>query len=70
MIAYTISWIAEEVDTTVGGIPDILMIRDGESPPRKGECIIEHLSENTIREIAGKVREDRKKLPELLSFSK
>lgn len=69
-IAYIISWIAEEVDTTVGGIPDILIIRDRESPPGKEEHIVERLSENIIREIVNKVRDDKKKLPELLGLPK
>lgn len=67
-IAYIISWIAEDVDTAVGGIPDVPIIKDRKEP--KEEEIVERLNENTVKEILEKVKEDKEKLPSILGFEK
>ncbi|NPA70893.1 MAG: hypothetical protein GXO26_08790 [Crenarchaeota archaeon] len=66
-IAYIISWVGEDVDTTVGGEPDVFMIRDRENP-EPAEPIIEKLEPDTIRQMMEKAREDKKNLPKILKF--
>lgn len=67
-IAYIISWIAEDVDTAVGGIPDVLIIKDRKEPEEKEEEIVEKLDEDKVREMIEKVKEDKKRLPSILGF--
>ena len=62
-IAYIISWIAEEVDSSV-----VFMFRDGECV--KEESIVEPLGEDIISEMVGKVRDHKKKLSTILEFEK
>jgi len=69
-IAYIISWVAEKVDTSVGGTPDILMIRDRKQPPREDEKIVQFLGEKEVKEIAEKAENDIKRLPQLLGLEK
>jgi len=69
-IAYIISWIAEDVDTAVGGIPDVLIIKDRKEPKEEEEEIVERLNENTVKEILETVKEDKEKLPSILGFEK
>jgi len=68
-IAYTILWVAEDVDTTVGGLPDVLIIKDREEPVKNAEEAVEKLDEKLIRQIMNKVKEDRRKLPQILGFT-
>lgn len=66
-VAYIIAWVSEDVDTTVGGIPDVLIIRDRE---KESQQIIKWLSEDEVRKIMEKVRKDKKNLSKLLGFEK
>ena len=42
-IAYIILWVVEEVDTTVGGTPDVLIIKDRREPVKNVKEIVENL---------------------------
>ena len=62
-IAYTILWVAEEVDTTVGGLPDVLIIKDRKEPVKDIREVVEKLDEDSIRKIMKKIKEDKRRLP-------
>ena len=68
-IAYTILWVAEEVDTTVGGLPDVLIIKDRKEPVKDIREVVEKLDEDSIRKIMKKIKEDKRKFPQILGFS-
>jgi len=68
-IAYTILWVAEDVDTTVGGLPDVLIIKDRKEPVKNVKEVVEKLDEDLIRRIMEKVKEDKRRLPQILGFS-
>jgi len=68
-IAYTILWVAEDVDTTVGGFPDVLIIKDRKEPAENVKEIVKKLDEGLIRKIMEKVKEDKRRLPQTLGFS-
>ena len=68
-IAYTLLWVAEEVDTAVGGLPDVLIIKDRKEPVKDIREIVEKLDEDPIRKIMKKIKEDKRKLPQILGFS-
>jgi len=69
-IAYIISWVGEEVDTTVGGKPDVLIIRDREGAPQsENEKIIEVLPSDVVDQITEKVKDDKSRLAELLGLA-
>ena len=61
--AFIISWIAEDVDVTVGGDPDVVIVRDSDEPTDKP---IEHLSTDYINEMKNKAKEVKKNLAEIL----
>jgi len=61
-IAFTIAWIAEDVDVTVGGMPDIIYIRDSRTPE---DNPIKRLSEDTILKMIEKARDIKSKLGDL-----
>lgn len=66
-IAYIISWIAEEIDTSVGGIPDIIIIKDREKH-EENTPIIEYMDKEEIKQIMEKVKEHKRNLPKILEF--
>jgi len=69
-IAYIILWVGEEVDTTVGGKPDVIIIRDREGVPQsENEKIVETLPSDVIDQIAEKVKADKSRLAELLGLA-
>ncbi len=61
-IAFVISWIAEDVDVTVGGDPDVVIIRDDEPTAKP----VEHLDENTINTMKRRAKEIKEKLAEII----
>ena len=65
-VAFIIAYIAEDVDTTVGGEPMVAMIHDSET--KKGKPI-KYLGEDVIKKMIEKAKETKCKLNELLQFS-
>ena len=64
-IAYIISWVAEDVDASVGGGADVLFIRDRRTPV---ERVVEILPSDIIEEIEKRVKEHKKNLPKILGL--
>jgi len=62
-IAYTISWVSEDVDSTVGGPPSVAIMKNEESR-------INYLEEDFVNKIDQNVKKHRAKLPSLLEFCK
>lgn len=60
-MAFTIYWVSEKIDTTVGGFPQINIIRD-DNPET------EPIKEEMLREMETKVEALRSKLPMALGF--
>ena len=60
-IAYVISWVSEDVDSTVGGLPTVAMMRDGESR-------VIYLPEERLRKIEDQVKQHKFSLPKILGF--
>jgi len=52
-VAFVISWIAEDVDVTVGGDSIVAIIRDWEKPqlPSEGERMVEFLDQKIVNEM-------------------
>jgi len=65
-VAFIIAYIAEDVDTTVGGEPMVAMVYDTETRKEKP---VEYLSEDVIKEMIEKAKETKRRLNELLQFS-
>ena len=51
--AFVISWVAEDVDVTVGGSPQVVIIRDSEEP-----------TENPVEELDARITEEMKRRAE------
>ena len=62
-VAFIISWVAEDVDVTVGGDPHVVIIRDSDTP---SESPIEELDMNTINSMKAKAREMKEKLEDII----
>jgi 20S proteasome alpha/beta subunit len=71
-IAFIISWVAEDVDVTVGGDPNVAIIRDWEKPqpPSEKEPVIEYLDPKTISEIKSYAKRVKAELPNILFFTR
>jgi 20S proteasome alpha/beta subunit len=66
-IAFIISWIAEDVDVTVGGDPIVAIIRDWEKPqPSSEERIVEFLSQEIVNEMKSYAKKVKAELPNIL----
>jgi 20S proteasome alpha/beta subunit len=67
-IAFVISWIAEDVDVTVGGDPIVAIIRDWEKPqpPSEGERIVEFLDQKIVNEMKSYAKKVKAELPNIL----
>ena len=59
MIAFTISWVAEDIDASVGGKPQVLMVKN-ENPS------VETLEDDIIEEMKNKAKETKKNLKNIL----
>lgn len=62
-VAFVISWVAEDVDTTVGGDPEVIIIRDSEEPMNEP---IQYLDQNTIAEMKKRATEIKRRLADIL----
>lgn len=62
-IAYIISWVSEDVDITVGGLPLVAIIKNKESK-------VTYLLENHVKNIEGKVKKNKENLPNIFSCDK
>lgn len=67
-IAFVIAYIAEEVDTSVGGKPMIALIRDRKEETKKKP--IEYLDKRVVEEMIEKANETRRNLDSILGFAK
>jgi len=67
-IAFVISWIAEDVDVTVGGDPIVAIIRDWEKPqpPSEEERIVEFLDQKIVNEMKSYAKKVKAELPNIL----
>jgi len=61
IIAFTIAWVAEDIDASVGGKPQVLMVKN-ENPN------VEPLEDNIIEEMEKKAKETKRKLKEILEL--
>jgi len=62
-VAFIISWVAEDVDVTVGGDPDVVVIKDSEVPTTEP---IERLNETVIKDMKNKAKEFKEKLASIV----
>lgn len=62
-VAFIISWVAEDVDVTVGGDPDVIIIRDSNTPTTEP---IEQLNEDIIKDMKTKARETKERLANII----
>ena len=60
-LAYIISWISEDVDSTVGGLPSIAIMKNGQDNA-------DYLEEKELRKIEEEVRGHKRDLPKMLGF--
>jgi len=65
-VAFIISWVAEDVDVTVGGDPDVVIIRDSTTPTEEP---VERLDEKTIRDMKSKAREIKERIADIIFSS-
>jgi len=65
--AFVVAYIAEDVDTTVGGDPVVAIVRDSE---KIKERPIEYLSDEEIQEMVKKAKETKEHLNDKLGFTK
>ncbi len=61
IIAFTIAWVAEDIDASVGGKPQVLMIKNEKSS-------VEALEDNIVEELEKKAKETKKKLKNILEL--
>lgn len=62
-VAFVISWVAEDVDVTVGGDPDVVIVRDSELPTANP---IERLDASLINSMKAKAKEMKEKLADVI----
>jgi 20S proteasome alpha/beta subunit len=67
-IAFIISWIAEDVDVTVGGDPTVAIIRDWEKlqPSSEEERVVEFLGQEIVNEMKSYAKKVKAELPNIL----
>ena len=61
MIAFTISWVAEDIDASVGGKPQVLIVKN-ENPS------VETLEDDIIEEMEGKAKETKSTLKSIFGL--
>jgi len=64
--AFIISYVAEDVDVSVGGSPVIAMIKDSEKQPVQEA--VRFLEDNIVEKMVTKAKESKEKLPEFLGL--
>lgn len=64
-VAFIISYVAEDVDVTVGGSPHVAMIKDSEVPT---ENPVVFLRDEVVEEMVKKAKIAKRDLPKLLGF--
>ncbi|MET1101737.1 MAG: hypothetical protein ABWW69_04590 [Pyrodictiaceae archaeon] len=62
-IAFIISWVAEDVDVTVGGDPDVVIVRDSDKPTTEP---IEWLDASLVDSMKVKAREIKERLADII----
>jgi len=62
-VAFIISWVAEDVDVTVGGDPDVAIVRDSDKPT--GEPI-EFLDANLVNSMKIKAKEVKERFSDII----
>ena len=60
-IAFVISWVAEDVDSTVGGLPTVAIMKNNNPQ-------VEYLKDETAKEIENQVKQLKPELPKKLGF--
>jgi 20S proteasome alpha/beta subunit len=60
-IAYIISWVSEDVDSTVGGLPSIAIMKNGQPT-------VNYLADEILKEIQAKVGNHKLDLPKLFEL--
>ena len=61
MIAFTIAWVAEDLDASVGGKPQVVMIKNENSS-------VEALGDNIVEEMEKKAKETKNRLKDILEL--
>jgi 20S proteasome alpha/beta subunit len=64
-IAFVISWVAEDVDVTVGGDPDVVIVHDSDKPT---ENPIENLSRNLVDNMKERSKKAKENLLSILGL--
>jgi len=62
-VAFIISWVAEDVDVTVGGDPDVIIVRDSDTPTAEP---IERLDANLVNNMKTKAREIKERFADII----
>lgn len=62
-VAFIISWVAEDVDITVGGNPEVAIILDSTAPMKEPVRFLDQETVNQMKELAKRMKAD---LPRLL----
>ena len=62
-IAFIISWVAEDVDVTVGGDPDVVIIRDSDVLTDRP---VEPLDSSVANEMKNRAREFKEKIASII----
>lgn len=60
-IAYAILWVSEEVDSTVGGLPSVVMMKNNDQN-------VSYLEDEGLRKIEETVKEHRRDLPKMFGL--
>ena len=61
MIGFTIAWVAEDLDASVGGKPQVVIIKN-ENPS------VDSLEDNIIEEMERKAKETKNKLKDVIEL--
>lgn len=61
MIAFTIAWVAEDIDASVGGKPQVLIVKNENSS-------VKTLEDDIVEEMEKKAREKKNKLTNILEL--
>ncbi|OYT52056.1 MAG: hypothetical protein B6U73_00495 [Desulfurococcales archaeon ex4484_204] len=62
-VAFIISWVTEDVDVTVGGDPDVVIVQDSDKPASEP---IEQLDANLVNNMKIKAKEVKKRFADII----
>lgn len=60
-IAYIISWVSEDIDSTVGGLPSVVIMKNGDAS-------VNYMANQLLEQIQSEVGNHKKDLPKLLGL--